>query len=169
MTAHPDTLVTAAELQRAWARLLPFRLTGTLRFEAGHVAFEGSDGRRRFRVPVEEVTDVVRDRAGFGLWATFAGRRYFVVPRTRPRPGGYVAAYALLRPITTVRYLWWRLRDRRRGRELTCRWLTVLTRGRPDAAKRRGLHPALRIPIRIAVRACVVLPLPAVAVLAQVG
>jgi hypothetical protein len=167
MTAHPDTLVTAVEVQHARTRLTPLRKTGTLRYEAGHVAFEGSDGRQRFRVPVDQVTDVVRHRAGFGFWVTFGGRRYFVVPRTRPRPGGYNAFSSLTRPITTVHYLWWRVRGRRRGRALTRQWLLVLTQydpgdGRPDpaTARPRGLRAAVRIPIRVVLTSVVVLVLP---------
>jgi hypothetical protein len=81
MTNPPDTLVTPVEVHRARLRLTPVRSSGTLRFESGHVAFEGSDGRQRFRVPVDQVTDVVRHRSGFAFWATFAGRRCFVILR----------------------------------------------------------------------------------------
>lgn len=176
MTPLPDTLVTPVEVQRARLRLTPVRSTGTLRFEGGQVAFEGADGRRRFRVPVDQVTDVIRHRSGFAFWATFAGRRYYVTPRTRPRPGGFVAFYALMRPITTIRYVWWSVRGRGRRRTVTRQWLHVLTRyepgtGRPDPAtsKPRGLHPLLRVPIRIALVAGVVLPLPMLTVLAQAG
>ena len=176
MTNPPDTLVTPVEVHRARLRLTPVRSSGTLRFESGHVTFEGSDGRQRIRVPVDQVTDVVRHRSGFAFWATFAGRRCFVILRTRPRPGGFVAFYALMRPITTARYVWWTVRGRRRRRAATRQWLHVLTgyepgAGAPDPATSaaRGLHPVLHVPIRVALVAGIVLPVPVATVLAQAG
>jgi hypothetical protein len=165
MSPTPDTLVTAVEVQRSWTRLTPLRKTGTLRFEMGHVTFEGSDGRRRFRVPAEQVTDVVRHRGGFGFWLTFDGRRYFVVPRTKPRPAGFNLLYALVRPLTTMRYLWWSVRYRRRGRALTHRWLEILT----PSARVAGLPAVVRVPIRVALVSCIVLPVPATQILSQMG
>ena len=166
MSPTPDTLVTAVEVQRSWTRLTPMRKTGTLRFEMDRLTFEGSDGRERFSVPVEQVTDVVRHRAGFGFWLTFEGRRYFVIPRTRPRPAGFNPAYALVRPIATTRYVWWSVRNRRRGRALTRRWLEILT---PTDPRVRGLPAVVRIPVRMALVSCVVLPVPAVQVMSQMG
>lgn len=155
-----DTFVSAVEVQRPWTRLTPIRKTGTLRYEHGHVAFEGSDGRRHVRVPLEQVTDIVRHRAGFGFWAHFAGERYFVVPRAKPRPGGYNPFYALLRPIATTRYLW----ACRGGRPLTRRWLGILD---PtwESQPVKGLPRAVRTPIRATLTSVVVVMLPAYKVL----
>jgi hypothetical protein len=165
--AKPDTLVTAVEVQRAWTRLTPMRKTGTLRLEAGHVAFEASDGYQHVRVPLDRVTDVVRHRGGFGFWASFEGKRYFVTPRARPRPISFNVLYALLRPFATTRYVWWSARDRRRSRVLTRRWLEILTRydpasGRPHpaTAKARGLPGVIRIPIRITLTSWVLVLVP---------
>jgi hypothetical protein len=157
-------LVTAVEVQRPWTRLTPMRKTGTLRFDGGHVAFETSDGRRHVSVPLEGVTELVRHRGGFGFWVRFDGRRYFVTPRARPRPGGFNPLYALLRPLSTGRYIWWSARDRRRARALTRRWLEILARydpasggPHPATGDARGLPGVIRIPLRAALTGSVVL------------
>lgn len=176
MSPTPDTLVTAVEVQRARTRLMPLRKTGTLRFEMGHLTFEGSDGQQRFRVPLEQVTDVVRHRGGFGFWLSFEGRRYFVTPRTRPRPAGFNPLYALQRPVATARYLWWSVRHRRRGRALTRRWLEILTcydpaseQPHPMNARARGLPAIVRLPVRASLVSCIVLILPGVKILLEMS
>jgi hypothetical protein len=150
-----DTFVTAVEIKR----LAGARKPGTLRFEHGQVAFEGPDGRKRFSVPAEQVSDVAPHRAGYGFWVTIQGRRYFVIPRNSARPGAYSPLFALVRPITTMRYLWWKLRSRRKDRELTRQWVQLIAKG--TAGRPRGLHGVVRIPLRAVPMSFVMLAVPA--------
>jgi hypothetical protein len=137
-------------------RLLPLRRTGTLRHEDGALAFEGSDGRARVRVPLAQVTDIVAHRSGHGFWLRLDGSRVFIVPRRRPRPGGYSPLHALTRPVATVRFLW----ALRGQRELARRWLDILDPGGGPSRRAKGLPRAVRLPIRVTFNSVVVMVLP---------
>ena len=141
------------------------RRTGTLRHEDGQLAFEGSDGRTRVRVPLAHVTDIVAHRSGHGFWIRVEGRRLFIVPRRAPRPGGYNPLHALTRPVATTRYLW----AMRGQRELARRWLEILApeTGQPRRAK--GLPRAVRLPMRVTFTSVIVTMLPAYQLLSLLG
>jgi hypothetical protein len=161
----PTPFITAVEVQRPATRLLPLRRTGTLRHEDGHLAFEGSDGRTRVRVPLAEITDVVAHRSGHGFWLRVDGRRLFIVPRRRPRPGGYNPLHALTRPVATVRFLW----ALRGQRELARRWLDILDPDGGPARRAKGLPRAVRLPMRVTFNSVIVMVLPAYELLSLVG
>jgi len=161
----PTPFITAVEVQRSWTRLLPLRRTGTLRQEDGHLAFEGSDGRTRVRVPLAHITDIVAHRSGHGFWLRVDGRRLFIVPRRRPRPGGYNPLHALTRPVATVRFLW----ALRGQRELARRWLDILDPDGGQARRAKGLPRAVRLPMRVTFTSVVVMVLPAYELLSLLG
>jgi hypothetical protein len=157
--------ITAVEVQRPWMRLLPLRRTGTLRHENGHLAFEASDGRVHVRVPLAQITDIVPHRSGHGLWLRVEGRRLFIVPRRRPRPGGYNPLHALTRPVATVRFVW----ALRGQRELTRRWLALLDPSGAASRRAKGLPRAVRLPMRVTFNSVIVMVLPAYELLSLLG